>query len=76
MTGRYITLGDDSGRRVTLGQYVAAIKLAKANPTTEFKRGLTCWWPVTGAEVVQQFRRGMQDRISQGISYSQRGKTK
>lgn len=28
-----------SGRVVTLGQYVAAVKLAKANPDTEFRQG-------------------------------------
>lgn len=62
-------------RWVTLGQYVAAVKQAKANPGAEFSHGLTCWWSVTGEEVVRQFVDGMQARISEGISYSQRGVT-
>lgn len=60
-------------RYVTLGQYVEAVKMAKRNPGREFKHGLTCWWAVTGEEVVRQFVDGMQARISEGISYSQRG---
>ena len=60
-------------RYVTLGQYVEAVKTAKAHPGTEFKHGLTCWWSVTGEEVVRQFVEGMQARISEGIPYSQRG---
>lgn len=58
---------------VTMGQYVAAIKMAKANPTMMFKTGLTTWWSTSGAEVMQQFNQGMHDRINQGIPYSQRG---
>ena len=60
--------------RVTIAQYVKAIKLAKANPDAEFKYGLTCWTPCTGKEIVRQFRAGIHDRINQGIPYSQRGK--
>ena len=36
---RVITLAN--GRRVTIAQYVKAIKLAKANPDATFKHGLT-----------------------------------
>ena len=35
---------------VRLGAYVAFVKAAKAAPDAEFKHGLTCWWPVTGAD--------------------------
>ena len=58
---------------VSLGAYVRQIKIAKAHPNAEFKHGLTCWWPCTGAEIMRQFRRGMHDRINQRIPYSQRG---
>ncbi len=61
------------GKTVTLGQYVQAIRLAQANPAAEFKHGLTTWWPVTGAEVMQQFRAGVQTRINQAVPYWQRG---
>ena len=60
-------------RRVTIGQYVAAIKKAKANPDAQFPHGLTCWWPCTGSEIMKQFRRGMHDRIDQAVPYSRRG---
>jgi hypothetical protein len=63
------------GRWVPIGSYVRAIKKAKAHPDAEFKHGLTCWWPCTGAEIRRQFRRGMHDRIGAGIPCSQRGMT-
>lgn len=69
---RYISL-PAINKSVPLRAYVAAIKTAKANPTMEFKTGLTCWWPCTGAEVMRQFYEGMTDRINQGVSYSERG---
>ena len=60
-------------RWVSLGAYVTAVKRAKANPDARFPHGLTCWWSCTGAEIVQQFRAGMEERIDAGISYSLRG---
>lgn len=69
---RYINL-PAIGKSVPLSAYIKAIRLAKANPTMEFKHGLTCWWSCTGAEVMQQFFDGMTDRINQGIPYTQRG---
>lgn len=60
-------------RRVSLKAYVAAIKTAKANPTVEFKVGLTTWWPTKGAEILRQFHDGMMERINDAVPYSQRG---
>ena len=51
-------------KRVPLGAYVAAIKIAKAHPNTTFKTGLDTWWPTSGAEIVEQFRAGMHHRIN------------
>ena len=59
-------------RRVTLKAYLAGIRLAKANPDTEFRHGLTCWWPCTGRDIVRQFVDGMTDRINQSIPYTER----
>jgi hypothetical protein len=70
---RYITL-PAINKSVPLAAYVSAIKTAKANPTVEFKHGLTCWWPCTGAEIMRQFFDGMTDRINQSVAYNQRGK--
>ena len=61
-------------RQVTVGAYVRAVKLAKANPDAKFKHGLTCWWSCLGREIVSQFRKGMHERISQGIPYNLRGR--
>lgn len=72
MAQRYISLPAVNAA-VTIGSYVRALKMAKANPTTEFKHGLTTWWPTTGEEIMAQFRRGMVERINAGIPYSQRG---
>lgn len=58
---------------VTLGQYVAAIRLANENPNAEFKHGLTTWWPTTGAEIMRQFRQGIHERINDKIPYARRG---
>lgn len=62
MSTRVVTLGH--GKRVTLRAYMAAVRKAKANPDARFSEGLTCWWPCTGADIVQQFREGMHDRIN------------
>ena len=59
-------------RRVSLKAYVTAVKMAKANHDREFSTGLTTWWPTTGAEIMQQFHEGMQDRINASIPYLQR----
>jgi hypothetical protein len=67
---RYISI---EGGTISLGAYVRAIKYAKAHPDAMFKSGLTCWWPCSGAEIVRQFRDGMNDRINQAVSYSERG---
>lgn len=71
---RFIIVPAVSDRRpVRLGRYVAFVAAAKRSPNTEFKHGLDCWWPVTGAEIVKQFRAAMHDRITQAIPYNLRG---
>jgi hypothetical protein len=59
-------------KSVSIGQYVKAIKIAKANPDKEFKHGLTCWWPCLGRDIVSQFFDGLTDRINQSIPYVDR----
>jgi hypothetical protein len=39
-----------------------------------FKTGFSTWWPTTGAEVMEQFRAGMTERINEAIPYHERGK--
>lgn len=60
-------------KTVTIGQYVKAVKMAKANLDGEFRYGLTCWWSCTGQDIMKQFRAGMMQRISDAIPYIQRG---
>lgn len=56
-------------RWVTIAQYIRGVKLAKANLDTEFKYGITCWWPCSGRDIVRQFFDGVQDRINAGTPY-------
>jgi len=60
-------------KHVSLGNYVRAIKKAKANPNAQFEHGLTTWASCYGYEIVRQYMRGMMDRINQGVSYAKRG---
>lgn len=64
------------GKTVTIGQYVKAVKMAKANLDAEFKYGLTCWWSCTGRDIMRQFREGLEQRISDAIPYMKRGLNK
>lgn len=61
---------------MTLRTYVQAIKVAKANPETMFKSGLCTWWETSGAEIMEQFREGMVERINAAIPYSQRDRNR
>lgn len=63
-----------TGKVVSLGAYVRAVRRAKANPDLEFAHGLDCWWPCTGREVVRQFRKAMHARISAAVPYRLRGR--
>lgn len=53
-------------RTVSIPAYCAAVRKAKANPDATFPTGLTSWWPTSGAAIVGQFRRVMNDRITAG----------
>lgn len=59
-------------RCVSLSNYVAGIKTAKANPNAIFPHSLTHWGPATGQEIVQQFRDGLTDRINRHLRISQK----
>jgi hypothetical protein len=60
---------------VPLRVYIRAAKIAKANPDRTFATGFTTWWPTTGAEIMDQFRQGVMQRINEAIPYIQRGLT-
>ena len=60
-------------KKVPLSAYIKAVRAARGNPERTFTTGLTTWWPTTGAEIVDQFRKGMMDRINDEIPYSERG---
>lgn len=60
-----------AGRIVTLGQYLAAVKRAKANPDAVFWRSFRSdWCPATGREIYREFLAGMQERITRGVPRS------
>ena len=53
-------------RQVTLGQYCAAVRLAKANPERRFRQTFRDWSGGTGAEIMREFRAAVHDRINAG----------
>lgn len=57
---------------VPLGVFLTAVKTAIAEPTAEFKHGLMSWDSTTGADIRQQFRYQLRDRINQAIPYINR----
>ena len=61
------------GYWISIAGYVRLIKHAKAHPNERYAQSLCDWWPCTGADIMRQFREGVQDRITQGAPYSQRG---
>jgi hypothetical protein len=60
-------------RTITLRSYVDGVKHAIANPDATFPSGLTTWWPTTGREIREQFRRSIHDRINANTPYLHRG---
>ena len=72
MSMRAITL-PATGKTISLRSYIDGIRTAKAHPDAEFRHGLTTWWPVTGREIVKEFRQGLHDRINEAIPYRLRG---
>jgi hypothetical protein len=70
---RTIRLPALDNKSVPLAAYLKFVRQAKANPAAMFRHGLTTWWPTSGAEIMEQFRGGMTDRINQAIPYTQRG---
>lgn len=65
---RYVALG--SGLNIPLGGYVAAWAEVKRHPERVFKRGLCGWWPETGAEILRDFRRALDERITRAVPRS------
>ena len=54
-----------SGRDVTVGDYVQAVRFAKSDPLMMFRHGFSSWWPCDGAAILHQFREGNHDRQRQ-----------
>jgi len=65
------TIQIPNGRSVSLGAYVAAWKRVKAlAPDVEIPGWE--WYPVSARSILRDLRRGMHDRITQGVSYTER----
>ncbi|MFG1304178.1 DNA polymerase III subunit beta [Xanthobacter autotrophicus] len=72
---KVVTLGDV--RRIPLGVYVAAWRLVRAAPPDARFRGSPCGWSgseETAAEILRQFRAGMDDRINRHVPWHGRGR--
>lgn len=71
MATRVVTL--PNGKQVPLSAYIAAWRVVKrADPEEEF-RGWE-WYPVPARDILAGFRRGLDRRITEGISYQERGR--
>lgn len=68
---RVVTL--PNGRAVTLRAYVDAWWHLKSLPPDYEMHGWE-WYPLPVSRILADMRRGMNDRITQGISYNLRGK--
>lgn len=59
-------------RSIPAETYLAGLQLAKANPDRLFKTTLWGWWPGTGREIVEQYRRDLNRRITERGSAARR----
>ena len=55
------------GRKITLGDYVRAWRLAISAPEGAVFTNAFTWYPETKKEVLCEFRRGLHDRINRRI---------
>lgn len=72
---KVVTIGD--GRRIPLAVYVAAWRRVRAAPPDTRFRGSPCGWSgveETAAEILRQFRAGMDDRINRHMPWHGRGR--
>lgn len=51
-------------RHISIHQYCQIWKRVKENPETEFKQGISAWWPQKGKDIARDFTRGVHDRIN------------
>lgn len=61
-----------AGQQVTIGQFVQAWRAVIAEPEREFQGWE--WYAMKGLDIRRAMVRGMQDRITQGVPYTERGK--
>lgn len=54
-----------NNRSVPADQYLAGLRRAKREPAAIFKTGLSTWWPATGAEIMDSYRRDLHTRINE-----------
>jgi hypothetical protein len=66
-----VQLGWD--RRVSLRSYLAALKLARAEPDRTFKESFCGWWPAKGREIVRQWWDQVVKRCSRGLPTTGKG---
>lgn len=76
MTQRVVRLGQDcSPNVVSLRQYIDAWRaVLAAEPGTQYKSSLRGWWPASREEVLDQFRAGLDDRISRHLPWYEKGR--
>jgi hypothetical protein len=53
-----------SSKKISVRDYIVAIKFAKSYPDTMFAEGLNQWWPVTGKQIYSDYVRSIHERIN------------
>ncbi len=75
MPSRQRTVRLGSGRRVSLGDYVRAWRIALAAPANTWFRETPCSWAGGDrAQVLREFRKGLDDRINRHVPHYGKGR--
>lgn len=59
----FITL-EATNKKISLGQYVKAVKMALNNPEMTFNHSLSNWYPCPGSTIIKEFRFALNNRIN------------
>jgi hypothetical protein len=65
MTSHYITIhsGSGSDKKVSVANYIKAIRFAKSHPEQMFNEGLCQWFPVSGKEIYRDYVKSIYERM-------------
>ncbi len=71
---RHVIFCPGPGKYLTLAQYCTVVRAAKEHPAQEYPTTFCSWAGGTGADIVQEFRKGLADRINAHLPWYGRGR--